>query len=197
MYKLGITGGIGSGKSTAANFFKKKDAVIFDADEEAKYYLQSTISLQNRIVDNWGNQVTTHNKLDLNKLAEIVFSDKENQQIINQLLWPEVYVLMSQAAKEATANKAKIFVVDAAMLFESEYSNYFDSILLVTASKSIRKKRILLRNNIPENQINKRMSFQMPEAEKKQLAHFIIENNGNESGLYKKLEIFYDNINLV
>ena len=71
MYKLGITGGIGSGKSTAANFFKKKGAVVFDADEEAKKYLQSTISVQKRIIDTWGNQVITHNRLDLKKIAQI------------------------------------------------------------------------------------------------------------------------------
>ena len=71
MYKLGITGGIGSGKSTAAKFFVQKGAVVFDADVEAKHNIQETESLQKLIIHNFGSQITTNNHLDLNKLSEI------------------------------------------------------------------------------------------------------------------------------
>ena len=71
MYKLGITGGIGSGKSTAAEFFMRKGAVVFDADVEAKHHIQKTESVQKLIIHNFGSQTTTDNHLDLNKLSEI------------------------------------------------------------------------------------------------------------------------------
>ena len=76
MYKLGITGGMGSGKSTAANYFLQKGAVVFDADEEAKQHLLSHIELQNHIIDTFGTQVTRANHLDLLKLSEYISRGK-------------------------------------------------------------------------------------------------------------------------
>ena len=85
MYKLAITGGIGSGKSTASEFFRQKGAVVFDADVEAKHHIQKTESLQKLIIHNFGSQITTDNHLDLNKLSEIVFSSVKNQKLLNRL----------------------------------------------------------------------------------------------------------------
>ena len=76
MYKLGITGGIGSGKSTASEFFKKKGAFIFDADSEAKDLFTNNSSLSQRIIATFGSQVTTKKKLDLKQLSVLVFSSK-------------------------------------------------------------------------------------------------------------------------
>ena len=196
MNKLGITGGMGSGKSTAASFFQKKGAVLFNADEEAKNHLQSTISLQHRIVDIFGSQVTTQNRLNLKKMAKVIFSDVKNQKILNGIIWPEVYLLMTKAAESAENKNSPIFVVDAALLFEAGYTEYFDSILLITASKSIRIQRIRMRKNIPEDQIEKRMALQMPESEKQKLAQATIENNEDMQDLFVKLEEFYRNINV-
>ena len=83
MYKLCITGGIGSGKSTAAEFFMRKEAVVFDADVEAKHHIQKTESVQKLIINNFGSQITTDNHLDLNKLSKIAFSSDNNQTKLN------------------------------------------------------------------------------------------------------------------
>ena len=85
-------------------------------------------------------------------------------------------------------------MVDAALILEAGYTEYFDSILLITAQKSIRIKRIQLRNNIPDDQIEKRMALQMPESEKQELASTTIENNTDVQGLYTKLDHFYKNL---
>jgi len=188
MFKLGITGGMGSGKSTSAHFFKLKGATIFDADEEAKRYLLSHMDIQNRIVDTFGTQVTRENHLDLSKLAEYVFSNKKYQEALNRIIWPEVYSLIISAAEKADTN---LFVVDAALLLEANYTDFFNSILLITSHKSIRIKRIQMRKNIPEKQIEKRLALQMPESDKKKLAHTTIENNEDVEELYMKLEQFY------
>ena len=194
MFKLGITGGMGSGKSTAALFFKSKCATIFDADEEAKRHLLSQIDLQNRIIDIFGNQVTRDGYLDLPKLSKYIFSSKQNQDTLNKIIWPEVYTLIKFTANKAALDDIDLFVVDAALLLEAGYARYFDSILLITAQKSIRIKRIQLRNNIPDDQIEKRMALQMPESEKQELASTTIENNTDVQDLYMKLDHFYKNL---
>ena len=196
MYKLGITGGIGSGKSTAASFLMKKGAVVFDADEKAKQHLQSQIGLQNRIIDTFGIQVTQGSHLDLLKLSEYVFSHKQYHDTLNKIIWPEVYALIKSASEKATYNNTDLFVVDAALLLEAGYTKYFDSILLITASESIRIKRIQMKKTIPDDQIEKRMAMQMPESRKQELAHTTIENNTDVQEFYIKLEEFYKNLNL-
>ena len=97
MYKLGITGGIGSGKSTAADFFKKNGAEVFNADREAKKHLKHTKILQNRIIGAFGQKIVENNKLSIKKLAEVAFSSKIDQNILNGLMWPEVFILVEKA----------------------------------------------------------------------------------------------------
>ena len=190
MYKLGITGGIGSGKSTASEFFKKKGAFIFDADSEAKNLLANNSNLSQRIIANFGSQVTTKKKLDLKRLSALVFSSRSLQNKLNNIVWPEVSSVMIDAAVKAENNGITLFIVDAALLIEAGFNDFFNSILLITADKSIRYNRILLRKNIPESQIEKRMSLQMSESEKKRWAHTTIENNSTISELFEKLELF-------
>ena len=196
MFKLGITGGMGSGKSTAAHYFICKDAVIFDADEEAKRHLLAQIDLQNRIIDIFGAPVTKGNRLDLLKLSEHVFSSKQYQNTLNKIIWPEVYSLIKSSAEKAALDDTDLFVVDAALLLEAGYTKYFDSILLITAPNAIRIQRIRLRKNIPDGQIEKRIALQMPESVKQKLAQTTIENNGDVRDLYIKLEEFYNNLNI-
>ena len=196
MYKLGITGGIGSGKSTASEFFKKKGAFIFDADSEAKNLFTKNNDLTQRVIATFGSQVTTNNQLDLKRLSELVFSSKSLQNQLNEIIWPEVSQLMIEAAHKAENVGLKLFIVDAALLLEADFIEFFNSILLITADKSTRIERILNRKNIPEDQIEKRMALQMLESEKKKLAHHIIENNGTLSALNEKLGNYWDSLNL-
>ena len=196
MYKLGITGGMGSGKSTAADFLLQKGAIVFDADEEAKKHLLSHLELQNRIIDIFGAPVIRENRLDLLRLSEHVFSSKDRQSSLNSIIWPEVYTLIVSASEKAELDRSNLFVVDAALLLEADYTDFFNSILLITAKKSIRVKRIQLRQNIPEDQIEKRMVLQMSESEKQKKTHSIIENNGNLQNLHLQLELFLKKLNI-
>ena len=196
MYKLGITGGIGSGKSTASAFFKKKGVFVIDADSEAKNLFTKNNKLTQRIITTFGPQVTTNNQLDLKRLSELVFSSKLLQNQLNEIIWPEVSQLMIEAAQKAEIEGLKLFIVDAALLLEAGFIEFFNSILLITADKSTRIERILNRKNIPEDQIEKRMALQMPESEKKKLANTTIENNGILSELNEKLENYWESLNL-
>tara|TARA_B100000900_G_scaffold408210_1_gene422116 strand:+ start:34 stop:624 length:591 start_codon:yes stop_codon:yes gene_type:complete len=195
MYILGITGGIGSGKSTASNYLKNKGAVIFNADQEAKKHLKHTKILQNRIIDAFGQKVVEKNKLSISKLAETAFSNKIDQKILNGLMWPEVFVLVEKSINQAKLNKEKLFVVDAAMIFEANFEHMFDSTLLIITRKRIRLERALRRKNLHLEQIQNRMSLQMPETEKKEKADYIINNDGTLENFYKKMDDFIDQIN--
>ncbi len=196
MYKLGITGGIGSGKSTASEFFKKKGAFIFDADSEAKNLLINNSNLNQRIIADFGSQVTTKKQLDLKRLSALVFSSRSLQKKLNNIVWPEVSSVMIDAAEKAENDGVTLFIVDAALLIEAGFNDFFNSILLITADKSMRLNRILLRKNIPENQIEKRMALQMPESEKQKQAQTTIKNNGNMQELYTQLELFWKKLNI-
>ena len=195
MYKLGITGGIGSGKSTASEFFKKKGAFIFDADSEAKNLFINNTKLTQHVIATFGSQVTTNNQLNLKRLSELVFLSKSLQNSLNEIIWPEVSQLMTVAAKKAENEGVKLFIVDAALLLEARFIEFFNSILLITADKPIRIERILNRKNIPKDQIEKRMALQMPESGKKNLVDTTIENNGTLSKLHEKLEEYWEFLN--
>ena len=195
MYKLGITGGIGSGKTTACLFFKEKGAFIFDADIEAKKLLNNK-SIISKIATKIGSKVVINDALDIKTLSEIVFKSSKFQNNLNQIIWPEILKKISTNTVLAQKSKKKLFIVDAALLLEANFQNYFDSTLLITAKKSIRYNRILIRNNIPKAQINNRMNLQMPEIEKRGLVNYIIENNDGIPELNKKLNIFYDSLKI-
>ena len=189
MYILGITGGIVSGKSTASSYLKNKGAVIFNADQEAKKHLKHTKILQNRIIDAFGQKVVEKNKLSLSKLAETAFSNNIDQKILNGLMWPEVFILVEKSINEAKENKEKLFVVDAAMIFEANFEHMFNSTLLILTRKKNRLERALKRKNLPLEQIQNRMSLQMPETEKKKKADYIINNDGTLENFYKKMDL--------
>ena len=194
MYKLGITGGIGSGKSSASDFFSKMGAIVFNADKEAKKHLKNTKILQNKIIDAFGQDVVENNKLSIKKLAGVAFSSQFEQNILNGLMWPEVFILVDKAMQEAEAQKIKLFVVDAAMIFEANFKHMFDTILLISTRKNIRLTRALKRKNLYLEQIQNRMSLQMPETKKREKADYIIENNASKESFNKKLNDFYESL---
>ena len=194
MFKLGVTGGIGSGKSTACIFFKNKGATIFDADKEAKKMLISNIKLQKQITSAYENNFVEDSQFNLNELAKIAFSSKRNQKILNEIMWPKIFQLIDKSSILAKKRGCNLFIVDAALLFEANNVDFFDSILLISASKEIRTSRIVKRDNMPIKQINQRMELQMDENEKKKKANMNIENNGNLKKFHDDLSFFHRNL---
>ncbi len=194
LLKLGITGGIGSGKSTASNFFKEKNAYIFNADRESKKHLKSSLSLQKKIINIFGNKITQNNKIYFPYLAEVAFENKTNQEILNGIMWPEILLIISNTFKEIKEeNKYKLFIVDAALIFEANYQSFFDYTLLITANKKIRTERAIKRRNISLENIQNRMALQMSDRKKTKIADYIIKNNYSMKKFTMKLEEFYSN----
>ena len=135
MIKLAITGGISSGKSTAAKYFENKGAYVFNADKESKKHLKSSLTLQKKIADIFGNEILINNKIDFKSLADVAFSSNTNNSILNGLMWPEIFLIINNTYEKIKIDgKHKIFIVDAALIFEANYVSFFDYTLLITAS---------------------------------------------------------------
>jgi len=198
MYKLGITGGIGSGKTTASDFLLKslKSVYVFNADKESKNHLKNSLSLQHRLINKFGSDITDNNKLNIQKLADVAFSNKINQEILNGIMWSEVFILINNKILDCKKNDISLFVLDAAMIFEAKLEHMFDSTLLITADKDTRLKRAVTRHNISLEQIKSRMSLQLSESKKKDKADYIINNNGTIKKLENRLKKFYSELNL-
>tara|TARA_Y100001970_G_scaffold92185_1_gene116342 strand:- start:10 stop:609 length:600 start_codon:yes stop_codon:yes gene_type:complete len=198
VYKLGITGGIGSGKTSASEFLYEnfKSVYLFNADKESKGHLKRSLSLQHRLINKFGTDVTVNNKLNIQKLAEVAFSNKINQEILNGIMWSEVFILINNKIEECKKNKISLFIVDAAMIFEAKLEHMFDATLLITADKEIRLKRAIKRHNISLEQIKSRMSLQLSETKKKKLADYTINNNTAIEKLYNNLKKFHTRLEL-
>lgn len=198
MYKLGITGGIGSGKTSASDFLLKslKSVYVFNADKESKNHLKNSLSLQHRLINKFGSDITDNNKLNIQKLADVAFSNKINQEILNGIMWSEVFILINNKILDCKKNDISLFVLDAAMIFEAKLEHMFDSTLLITADKDTRLKRAVKRHNISLEQIKSRMSLQLSESKKKDKVDYIINNNGTIKQLENRLKKFYSELNL-
>ena len=195
MYKLGITGGISSGKTTAAEYLKLKEGTfIFNADKESKSHLKNSKSLQKKIVNSFGQGVLQDNKLALDFLAEKAFANKTNHKILNGIMWPEVFILISKKYEEIKDLNYKLFVVDAALIFEANFNSFFDSTLLITAPEKLRISRAIERKNMPLESIQNRISLQMSDLKKKKIANHTINNVNSVEIFYKKLDQFYNKI---
>ena len=196
MYKLGITGGIGSGKTTVSSLLEERGATVFNADKEGKIRLKNSISLQHKLINLFGKAVTEKGHLVLSKLAQVAFSSKLNQDLLNGIMWPEVMILIDQAIHHAEKNNTSLFIVDAALIFEANLQNLLDCVLLVSAPEEKRMKRAIRRKNLPTSQIQQRMSLQLEENEKINKADFVIYNETTLEFLESEVDTFYKTLKL-
>ena len=195
MLKIGITGGISSGKTTACEYLnKKKDVFIFNADKESKRHLKKSITIQKKLIHVFTEKIIQNKKINFDLLAKEAFSNSTNHKILNGILWPEIYILINNAFEKANKKGYKLFVVDAALIFEANFTNFFDKTILIVTSKEKRINRAVTRNNLSLESIQNRMNLQMSDKNKKKLSDIIIYNNGDVKSLYKKIDKLYTNL---
>ncbi|MAQ73858.1 MAG: dephospho-CoA kinase [Candidatus Marinimicrobia bacterium] len=185
MLKVGLTGGIGSGKSTASKFFEKLGAFILDADKEAKNLLEKNEIVQHEVISEFGTDIiNTTGKVDKNKLARVAFQDVDHQRRLNSVVHPYIYDLIDKTFdKVLNDGKYAVFIIDAAMIYESGYDIHLDYIIVITAQLKNRMERALARKTLTREEILKRIEFQWPEEEKVGMADFVIHNDGSEKEL--------------
>ena len=194
MIKIGVTGNIGSGKTTVTKLFDIEKTFIFNADKEAKKHLKKHSVLQKKIINIFGNEIVTGADLDFQKLANVAFKNKKNQEILNGIIWPEVSLLIEHSLRAAEKENLKYFVVDASLLFEANFNHFFDYIILITADEKIRLDRALKRKTIDLSQIKKRMILQLSDKQKINTSDFVIYNNKSKSDLKKEFQIILKKI---
>ena len=178
MRKIGITGGIGSGKTTVCEIFKLLGIPIFHADQEAKYLQNNDLIIKNQIIKLFGEDIYTSEEiLDRQKLATIIFNNKQALFAINEIIHPAVRQRFQTWTENFQAVPYSLY--EAAILFESGYASDFDLNILVLANEKLRIERVINRDGTTEEIVKQRIRNQIPDNEKIKLADFIIENNAN------------------
>lgn len=184
---VGLTGGIGSGKSTVAKIFARLNVPIYDADTEAKKLLESDRFLHDKLVHLLGTIVkNTDGTIDRVKMAEIIFNNPEKLIKVNSFIHPAVAKHFSHWYKRQSA---PYVVREAAILFESGSYKDCDSVITVFTPEKMRIDRVIKRNNISAAEVKSRMANQWPEEEKLKLATFILYNDGTQSVIKQVLDI--------
>lgn len=171
---IGLTGGIGSGKSTVASYIASKGIPVYIADEEAKKLMDSK-NISSRIQAIFPeNIITEDGKLDRKKIAAIVFNSPEKLSELNSIVHPEVKKHFENWLKK---NKNASFVIkEVAILFETGGDLFCDKVILITAPQEIRIQRAIKRDNVDRESILKRIQNQLPEEEKIKKSNFVIHN---------------------
>ncbi len=183
---IGLTGGIGSGKTTIARYFAGQGIPVYIADEEAKkiLYLPQAIL---EVKEAFGEEVFTEGQPDRKKIADAVFGNPEKLKILNAIIHPKVGEHFKQWVHN---NNSKGFVIkEAAILFESGSYKDCDKIILVTAPKEIRVNRVMQRDGVTKEKVLERMEAQWDDDKKRTLSDYIIENIDVEAAKQKASEI--------
>ena len=196
MLRIGLTGGIGSGKSTASNFFELFGSFVINADEEAKKILSSNETVQHELISEFGTDIIdVSGEINKAKLARVAFQDEDHQQRLNSVIHPYIYNSIDNHFNDVLKDgKFDIFIVDGALIFESGYDVHMDYIVVVTALLKNRMERALARETLSREEILKRIELQWPEEEKVNLADFVIHNDGSEEDLKNNVKILIEKL---
>jgi dephospho-CoA kinase len=183
---IGLTGGIGSGKSVVAKVFATLGIPVFNADEEAKRIMQTSTEIKTKLIEQFGTDIYNESVLDKEKLASIVFNDPFQLQLLNAIVHP----LTIQAAKDWAAKQTSAYVIkEAALIFESGAADGLFKVIGVTAPLSLRTHRVMQRDGITKDQVDARMRNQISDTIKMRLCDYVIENNNQQMVIPQVLEI--------
>lgn len=170
---VGLTGGIGSGKSTVAKFFIELGIPVYFADDNAKRLMHTSKSVKRKLIKEFGKKAYINGKLNRPYLANIVFNNKEKLQAINAIVHPSV----RNSFKRWVNKQATPYVIqENAILFENGTYKNFDIIITVTAPINERIKRVVQRDNVEEKDVLARIKNQLPEEEKAAMSQYVIFN---------------------
>jgi|SRR5690606_14812426 len=186
MLKVGITGGIGSGKSWVARMFRILGIPVFNADDAAKYLMQSDARLKQDLMEAFGEDVYRNDRLDRSFLSSVVFNDTSKLAQLNALVHPAV----RQYGREWFSIQQSAYAIkEAALFFESNSALEMNKMIGVAAPFEMRLQRAMQRDGVSEEEIRNRMNNQMDEAEKMKRCDFIIYNDESQSVIQQVLHL--------
>lgn len=185
--KVGITGGIGSGKSTVCRVFKTLGTPVFEADVVAKELLNSSSHIKKELTRLYGNDIYTENKyVDRKKLASIIFNSNIELKKVNAIVHPEVRIAFNEWEKQQ--NSAYI-IHEAAILFESGFYKLMDFSILVSAPEDLKMAWLKKRDDLSTEEIRSRMEKQWDDEQKRKLASIEIINDNIQLIIPRIIEI--------
>ena len=190
MRKVGLTGGIASGKSTVSGMFRDIGVPVIDADVIAREVVAPGSRALEAIVDAFGEEILTEEKsLNRTRLGEIVFSDPAKKKVLERILHPEIIAEQDRRLRDLEREgRTPVAIVDAAVMIESGSWKRFDSIVVVDCDESQQIGRLRRRNGMNEKEAIRRVNAQMPLSEKVKYADHVIDNRGSIDDTRKQVE---------
>ena len=174
MKRIGLTGNIGSGKTTVASCFEILGIAVFNADKQAKLLMTEDINLKQSLITEFGKEVFHNNELNLKYLSNLAFNDDIVLKRLNALVHP----IVQDAFEKWSVQQSGAYVIkEAAILFESNTYQSLDEIICISCPEEIRLKRILKRDDLSEKEVRQRMSHQWAEEKKISLSDYTITND--------------------
>jgi len=197
MIVIGITGGIGTGKTTASNYLVSQGFARIDADQIGRDLTAEGQPLLEKIRDEFGcvdQDGTAGNRLVLDRraMAELIFSDREIKERYDRLVHGEIIGVIDRRIAELRGTGARGILLDAPLLFEAGINDRCDVVILVTADLDMRIDRVRQRDDADEEDVRDRISSQMTDEEKAAYADFIIDNSGEPEDMYAQLDDILD-----
>ena len=189
MAVVALTGGIGAGKSTVAEYFASLGAVVVDADQLARLAIKPGSSGFAEVEERFGKKVIVDGKINRGALAEIVFTDEKARKDLEAIIHPRIQKLFAQAV--ADLEDGQIMIYEVPLLVETGAASKFDFIVTVEADVDLRKARLLERG-LTQEQIAKRISSQTSQSEREAIADAVITNNGDEDELLRQVENLWE-----
>ena len=187
---VGITGGIGSGKSAVGNFFIELGIDVVDADDLARAAIAEGTQGCELIIKRFGNDILDHSQqIDRKKLRKVIFGNPEEKQFVESIIHPEVAKAMTEFVKNAQSPYKMIIVP---LLFETDSQKMYDRVLFIDTSEELQIKRASARDGVDEANIKSIIGNQLPRNEKLKLADDIIVNNAGLDKLKKSVSQTHD-----
>ncbi len=196
MISIGLTGNVGSGKSTVARIWKQeRGALLIDADQIGRSVVQPGSRCMARLVQRFGKEILLPDgSLNRRRMAEIAFSDKENQEALNSIIHPEIIRKINDQLQEACSQGAGAVVVDAALIFEFGLDRCLDVVVAVDAPREIKIERMLAKDKMDRETLGKMLEVQLPPQELKEKADYVLKNLDDVDSLKKTALTLFDSI---
>ena len=189
----GLTGGMGSGKTTVGKLFKALGAHVLDADEICRSLVEPGKPAWQETVDLLGNGILKDDQtLDRQKIADIVFNDPEKKKALEAILHPRVMEEEHAIYKDIQkSDPGALIIIDAALLIESENYRKVDKVIVIACDEEIQLHRIMAKNTFSREDAERRLQQQMPLEEKIKFADYVLRNDSGLSELEEKVEIMF------
>ncbi|HUT55183.1 MAG TPA: dephospho-CoA kinase [bacterium] len=186
---VGLTGGIGSGKSTVARMFVDRGARLIDADQLARDVVLPQKPAWNDIVREFGEAVLLPDRaINREALAAIVFADQDKRKRLNDITHPRIGQEMLRLAKQFTEQGAPLAVIDAALLLESPATKWIKPVIVVVADEAVKLERVCARDRCDQDEVLQRIRAQWPDSERVKYADYVIDNSGTLEDLKEQVE---------